>query len=369
VKYEGKLLQIDYITPVKNDETAYLKRIIVREVMKNSKLGHTPVGLREDLHQHASSLNSDTNSLLISISQFIDLTKESSQGLYDRSVYKRHKLEWTKEKYAMAVNTVDNIIYYSRSDLHAEKIVTGRANMRVLPNCSPDSHGVVFMARKSLKDLDISGLNLERGNFMGVRATNVTAIKTNFRLANMDRSQFNQSNCSQSKFYRTNGREADFSNSKYVKADFTGASFEKSKFINSNLRGANLQKCTLTGSNLADADFSEADLRRADLSYTNLNNVNFTDAKLDGTIFIGCHMEGVVLSKEQEEACIGLETTNYKKVGEEVKTTTTVIKDISKEKFIEINQSSKFFILPKIEVEENEKNPDENKDKLSEENH
>lgn len=107
------------------------------------------------------------------------------------------------------------------------------------------------LTQASLTGADLGAANLAKADLSSARLGRVSALKTNFQLANLS---------------ATDWQGADLSGADLSRANLSNANLSNARLQNSNLRQAKLQNVSLRNADLSQADLREADLTGADLA-------------------------------------------------------------------------------------------------------
>ncbi len=107
------------------------------------------------------------------------------------------------------------------------------------------------LTEASFTGADLGGANLTKANLSFARLGRVSALKTNFQLANLS---------------GTDWQGADLSGADLSRANLNNANLSAARLQNANFRKAQLQNVSLRNADLSQADLREADLTGADLA-------------------------------------------------------------------------------------------------------
>jgi len=156
-------------------------------------------------------------------------------------------------------------------------------------------HGPAFVnqQREVWPDLvlDLSGAQLNGGNFAGANFTGAKLQGVNFYTANLSGANLSASRLHGALLQHANLSDADLSGADCTSAHFGEANLtgvrvsNETTFKSATLTNAQFTIEMLRRSNVAGAQLQEADLTDADLSDCNLSGANFNGARLNGARF------------------------------------------------------------------------------------
>lgn len=138
---------------------------------------------------------------------------------------------------------------------------------------------------EDLRELELSGLELEGINLQSAILTGVCLNKTNFSGAILTKTNLAGADLSGTNLKGANLNEADLTGANLQGADLKGAFLDDAIFEKVRLDGATLDEVTAT-----DTNFSEANLAGAKLVNSNLTGADFSKSNLEKANFEGANL-------------------------------------------------------------------------------
>lgn len=135
----------------------------------------------------------------------------------------------------------------------------------------------------SLKNIDLSGVYLERADLSYATLTSSTLEFANLKAAKLYRAYFENADLSNTILAKANLNESTLKNAQISFSDLHEATLINADLTKANLASAKLVKADLNTAKLVEADFTNADLSRANLTKVDLTNADLTKAVFTNT--------------------------------------------------------------------------------------
>lgn len=148
------------------------------------------------------------------------------------------------------------------------------------------------LGESDLQQLDFSHANMQRVNFRGGSALNMSCCYANAQHANLSRMQLGKTN-----FYSTDLRWANLRFSFLLASVLTRANLSYAKMKGAYLAAANLEGAIIIDADLRAADFTFSNLVRTNLSMCNLQKARFFGSVMNDTILHAADMQGALFIK------------------------------------------------------------------------
>ncbi len=147
----------------------------------------------------------------------------------------------------------------------------------------------VDLMQQDLTNLDLSGLKMNKGQFLTSDLSGASLAGSNLNHANFEGARLVDADLSGADLRHAQLAGVDLQGANLVGADLRHADLDEA-----DLRGANLQQAKFESATMRSADLEGADLRDAIFTYCVANGVNFTDVNFDGIQFYMSDLKEVV---------------------------------------------------------------------------
>lgn len=163
----------------------------------------------------------------------------------------------------------------------------------------------VQLADADMRDIDLSGADLQKVVWNNVRADRGEFVEADLRNSTISHCRFPQADLCRADLQSATAWDVDFARANLSGCNLSNSLVPQSSFIDADLREANFQRASLQGANLSEAKIGEADFRGVDFTKAMLQNLRLRMALLDGAVFSQARMHGCDLE------CVGWEDARF----------------------------------------------------------